>query len=90
MIFWEGWPGLWTFFAHHELFGIPPLKNPLNSESLKLGLIQAIKLLLILFLIFIFIIKTPKRKLIDDAEKYLAETIDFLSSVIIRQILALL
>jgi len=68
LIFWEGWPGLWNFFAHYEFFGIPPLRSPLDSKSLKLGLIQTFTLITIFLIILIFVQKTPKRKLLDDAK----------------------
>ena len=67
LIFWKGWPGLWKFFAHHQLFGIPPLRNPLSSDSLVLGSIQLSVLMSIIILVLIFVFKTPNQKLIDDA-----------------------
>ena len=67
LIFWKGWPGLWKFFAHHQLFGIPPLRNPLSSDSLVLGSIQLCVLMSIIILVLIFVFKTPNQKLIDDA-----------------------
>ena len=67
LIFWKGWPGLWNFFAHHQLFGIPPLRNPLSSDSLVLGSIQLCVLMSIIILVLIFVFKTPNQKLIDDA-----------------------
>ena len=67
LIFWRGWPGLWKFFAHHQLFGIPPLRNPLSPDSLVLGSIQLCVLISIIILILIFVFKTPNQRLIDDA-----------------------
>ncbi len=67
LIFWKGWPGLWKFFAHHQLFGIPPLREPLSPDSLVLGSIQLCVLISIKFLILIFVFKTPNQRLIDDA-----------------------
>ena len=42
LIFWKGWPGLWNFFAHHELFGISALRIPLSQDAQTLGWIQTI------------------------------------------------
>ena len=67
LIFWKGWPGLWKFFAHHQLFGISPLRVPLSPDSLVLGSIQLCVLISIIILIFIFVFKTPNQRLIDDA-----------------------
>ena len=67
LIFWRGWPGLWKFFAHHQLFSIPPLRNPLSSDSLVLGSIQLCVLISIIILVLIFVFKTPNQKLIDDS-----------------------
>jgi TRAP-type mannitol/chloroaromatic compound transport system permease small subunit len=68
LIFWKNWPGLWNFFAHHEMFGISPLRIPLDNEALSLGLVQNFVLVFMLSAIFIFVFKTPKRSLIEDAE----------------------
>ena len=68
LIFWKEWPGLWNFFAHHEMFGIPTLRNRLDSKSLTLGWIQCFALVSMLSVIFIFVFKTPKRTLIDEAD----------------------
>ena len=67
LIFWKGWPGLWKFFAHHQLFGISPLRVPLSPDSLVLGSIQLCVLISIIILILIFVFKTPNQRLIDDA-----------------------
>ena len=67
LIFWRGWPGLWKFFAHHQLFGIPPLRDPLSADSLVLGSIQLCVLISIIILVLIFVFKTPNQKLIDDS-----------------------
>lgn len=67
LIFWRGWPGLWNFFAHHEWFGISPLRTPLNEENQMLGWTQTIALILIIILNLLFVIKTPKRKLGEDS-----------------------
>ena len=67
LIFWRGWPGLWNFFAHHEWFGISPLRTPLNEENQMLGWIQTIALISIIILNLLFVIKTPNRKLGEDS-----------------------
>ena len=68
LIFWKGWPGLWNFLAHHEMFGISPLRKPLDSNALTLGWIQCFALVSMLSVIFLFVFKTPKRTLIEDAD----------------------
>ena len=68
LIFWKGWPGLWNFLAHHEMFGISPLRKPLDSNALTLGWIQCFALVSMLSVIFLFVFKTPKRRLIEDAD----------------------
>ena len=68
LIFWKGWPGLWNFFAHHEMFGISPLRKPLDSNDLTLGWVQCFALVSMLSIISLFVFKTPKRTLIEDAD----------------------
>jgi len=68
LIFWRGWPGLWNFFAHHEMFGISPLRKPLDSNALTLGLIQSFALVSMLSAVCLFVLKTPKRTLLEDAD----------------------
>ena len=68
LIFWNGWPGLWNFFAHHEMFGISALREPLDSSALTLGWIQSFVLVSMLSAILLFVFKTPKRTLIEDAD----------------------
>ena len=68
LIFWNDWPGLWNFFAHHEMFGISALREPLDSSALTLGWIQSFALVSMLSAIFLFVFKTPKRTLIEDAD----------------------
>ena len=68
LIFWRGWPGLWNFFAHHEMFGISSLSKPLDSNALTLGWIQSIALVSMLSAICLFVIKTPKRTLLEDSD----------------------
>ena len=68
LIFWKGWPGLWNLLAHHEMFGITPLRKPLDSNALTLGWIQCFALVSMLSVIFLFVFKTPKRTLIEDAD----------------------
>jgi len=67
LIFWKGWPGLWKFFAHHQLFGISPLRVPLTPESLVLGGIQTSVLISMIILIIFIVFKTSKRTLLDDS-----------------------
>jgi len=68
LIFWRGWPGLWNFFAHHEMFGISPLRKPLDSNALTLGWIQSFALVSMLSAVCLFVLKTPKRTLLEDAD----------------------
>ena len=67
LIFWRGWPGLWNFFAHQEWFGFSPLRTPLNEENQMLGWIQTIVLILIIILNLLYVIKTTKKQLSEDA-----------------------
>ena len=67
LIFWRGWPGLWKFFAHHELFGISALRIPLSPDAQTLGWIQTIVLILLILVIILFVLKTPKRTLSEDS-----------------------
>ena len=34
LIFWQGWPGLWKFFAHQQWLGLGPLRSPLVDDVL--------------------------------------------------------
>ena len=67
LIFWKGWPGLWNFFAHHELFGISALRIPLSPDAQILGWIQTIILILLILVIILFVLKTPIRTLSEDS-----------------------
>ena len=67
LIFWKGWPGLWNFFAHLELFGISALRIPLSQDAQTLGWIQTIALILLILVIILLVLKTPKRTLSEDS-----------------------
>ncbi len=70
LLYWFKWPGIRTFLSHLGLIGAEgSVKNLTDSEVVK-GWIQFIASLVTILGIIYLVIKTPARKLNDDAELY--------------------
>ena len=46
LIHWQDWPGLPKLFAQMGLFGLGPLRKPLDGGALTLGLVQLLTYML--------------------------------------------
>lgn len=68
LIFWRGWPGLETLFAHLGWFGTEPLKTALDGSAVTLGWLQLIGYPASVVGVGAFVLKTRDRTLHADSE----------------------
>lgn len=68
-IFWRGWPGLNTLFAHLGWFGFEPLQAALDGPALTLGWIQIAFYLVPVAAIVAHVLTTPGKSLVVDADR---------------------
>lgn len=68
LIFWRGWPGLETLFAHLGWFGTEPLKTALDGSAVTLGGLQLIGYPASVVGVGAFVLKTRDRTLHADSE----------------------
>ncbi|MDH3689071.1 MAG: TRAP transporter small permease subunit [Gammaproteobacteria bacterium] len=67
LIFWRGWPGFLTLFAHHGWLSFVPLQSPLSGEEVTLSWLQFLSYLGSLAVVAMFVLVTRKRSLRADA-----------------------
>lgn len=72
LIHWQGWPGLPKLFAHMGLFGLGPLKKPLDGGGITMGIVQLLTYLLPPVAIAAMVWKTKSRALTVDADRLTA------------------
>ena len=65
--FWQQWPGLPSFFAHHGWFGLEVLRTPLVDEQITKGWIQLLSYLGAVALAILYVLGTRTRPLRADA-----------------------
>ena len=70
LIYWFGWPGIRTFLSHLGLIGAEGSVKKLTGSDVVNGWVQFIASLVTILGIISLVIKTPARKLNDDAELY--------------------
>ncbi len=70
LIYWFEWPGTRDFLSHLGLFGAEGSVRELTGSDVIRGWIQFIFSLVAILAILSLVIKTPARKLNDDAELY--------------------
>lgn len=69
LIHWQGWPGLPKLFAHLELFGQKPLRNPLSGTEQAQGFAQLAMYAITVALVALWVQRTRSRSLMMDAER---------------------
>lgn len=79
LIFWWNWPGLPKLFAHMGWFGLEPLRAPLASGVVTLGLVQVLIYGLCLAVSAAIVMRTRTRTLVADSE-----TLTDLAAYIVR------
>ena len=65
--FWQQWPGLPSFFAHHGWFGLEALRTPLVGEQITKGWLQLLSYLGAVALVCLYVLRTRTRTLRADA-----------------------
>lgn len=70
LIYWFEWPGIRTFLSHPGLLGAEDSVKKLADSDVVKGWVQFIASLVTILSIIYLVIKTPARKLNDDAELY--------------------
>ncbi len=65
--FWQQWPGLPSFFAHHGWFGLEALHTPLAGNQIIKGWLQLLSYLGAAALTILYVLWTRKRPLRVDA-----------------------
>jgi len=65
--FWQQWPGLPAFFAHHGWFGLKALRTPLVEAQITKGWLQLLSYLGTVALAGLYVLWTHKRPLRADA-----------------------
>ena len=65
--FWQQWPGLPSFFAHHGWFGLEALRTPLVDEQITKGWLQLLSYLGAVALSIVYVLGTRTRSLRADA-----------------------
>jgi len=65
--FWQQWPGLPSFFAHHGWFGLEALRTPLVNEQIIKGWLQLLSYLGAVALAILYVLGTRTRLLRADA-----------------------
>ena len=66
--FWQQWPGLPSFFAHHGWFGLEALRTPLEGQQITKGWLQLLSYLGAVALVCLYVLRTRTRPLRADAE----------------------
>ena len=68
LIFWRDWPGFMALVDHLGVFGPSSLKQPLDTEALVLGWVQAASYFACIAGSALFTKRTPDRPLREDSE----------------------
>jgi TRAP-type mannitol/chloroaromatic compound transport system permease small subunit len=74
LVYWQDLPGPFNLMSHYQFAGIEALGQPLDRQQLNQGWIQVAVYLTILVLGLVYVLKTTKRTLHDDAYRFAALT----------------
>lgn len=69
-VYWTEWPGISVFLTHLGIFATPKNFKPLDSYALTTGWVQALSFAVVLLLVIWWVIRTPVRAIIKDAQMY--------------------
>jgi len=68
--FWQDWPGVPVLFAQLEMFGLGPLRDPLQGGALVQSTVQFLSYLAVTALCCFVVWRSPERTLLSEADRY--------------------
>ena len=72
LIFWQGWPGVTTLYAHLGLFGLKPLRTGLDGGAVTQGIVQLLTYVVPVILVILMVTRAKSHSLRADADRLTA------------------